>query len=206
MPTKEPLVGNMEKPLKNLDRYSVVLASNSPRRKQLLEQLGLNFTPRVIKDIDESYPEDMCADEIAAYISAKKAKAYRETMSDSELIITADTVVVCGDKVLGKPADADDACAMLKILSGRTHKVITGVTITTKDTINTFDSVTEVDFDALTDDEIGYYVNTYKPMDKAGAYGIQEWIGCAGVKGMRGSFYNVMGLPVQKLYKELSKI
>ena len=206
MPTKEPLVGNMEKPLKNLDRYSVVLASNSPRRKQLLEQLGLNFTTRVIKDIDESYPEDMCADEIAAYISAKKAKAYRETMSDSELIITADTVVVCGDKVLGKPADADDACAMLKILSGRTHKVITGVTITTKDTINTFDSVTEVDFDALTDDEIGYYVNTYKPMDKAGAYGIQEWIGCAGVKGMRGSFYNVMGLPVQKLYKELSKI
>lgn len=196
----------MEKPLKNLDRYSVVLASNSPRRKQLLEQLGLNFTTRVIKDIDESYPEDMCADEIAAYISAKKAKAYRETMSDSELIITADTVVVCGDKVLGKPADADDACAMLKILSGRTHKVITGVTIATKDTINTFDSVTEVDFDALTDDEIGYYVNTYKPMDKAGAYGIQEWIGCAGVKGMRGSFYNVMGLPVQKLYKELSKI
>ena len=148
----------------------------------------------------------MCADEIAAYISAKKAKAYRETMNDSELIITADTVVVCGDKVLGKPADADDACAMLKILSGRTHKVITGVTIATRDTINTFDSVTEVDFDALTDEEIDYYVNTYKPMDKAGAYGIQEWIGCAGVKGMRGSFYNVMGLPVQKLYKELSKI
>lgn len=200
------LIGSMEYPLKNLEKYNIVLASNSPRRKQLLEQLGLEFITRVIKDVDESYPQDMCADEIAAYISAKKATAYRSTMSEYELIITADTVVVCADKVLGKPVDADDACAMLKMLSGRTHKVITGVTIVTKDTTITFDSVTEVDFDTLTDEEINYYVNDYKPMDKAGAYGIQEWIGCAGVKGMRGSFYNVMGLPVQKLYKELSKI
>lgn len=202
----EHLVGNMVYPLSNLKKYKIVLASNSPRRKQLLEQLGLEFNTRVIKDIDETYPIDMYADDIAAYISAKKADTYRETMSDNELIITADTIVVCDDKVLGKPIDADDACAMLRMLSGRTHKVITGVTIVAKDLVKTFDCVTEVDFDILSEDEISFYVNEYKPMDKAGAYGIQEWIGCVGVKGMRGSFYNVMGLPVQKLYKELSEI
>ena len=200
------LVGSMEYPLNNLNRFEVVLASNSPRRKQLLEQLGMQFTTRVIGDIDESYPEDMPADEIAAFISSKKAAAYRETIGDNELVITADTVVVCGDKILGKPADGDDACRMLKMLSGGAHKVITGVTITTKDFMHTFDSVTEVFFDELTDAEIEYYVKEYKPMDKAGAYGIQEWIGCAGVTGIKGSYYNVMGLPVQKLYRELLKI
>ena len=200
------LVGSMEYPLNNLNRFEVVLASNSPRRKQLLEQLGMQFTTRVIGDIDESYPEDMPADEIAAFISSKKAAAYRETIGDNELVITADTVVVCGDKILGKPADGDDACRMLKMLSGGAHKVITGVTITTKDFMHTFDSVTEVFFDELTDAEIEYYVKEYKPMDKAGAYGIQEWIGCAGVNGIKGSYYNVMGLPVQKLYRELLKI
>ena len=196
----------MEHPLKNLDKYEVILASNSPRRKQLLEQLGVKFSTRVLKDIDESYPTDMPAEGIAEYISQKKAAAYREQITSNELIITADTVVVCGDKVLGKPVDADDACAMLKELSGRTHQVITGVTITTKDFTHSFRSITEVDFAPLTDQEIHYYVETYKPMDKAGAYGIQEWIGCVAVSGMHGSYYNVMGLPIFMLYQELKKI
>lgn len=193
----------MENPLKNLEKYNVVLASNSPRRKQLLEQLGVKFTTRVIGDIDESYPDDMPADEIAAFISSKKSAVYRSQIKDNELVITADTVVVCADSVLGKPKDADDACRMLSNLSGKSHKVITGVTIATVDMISTFSCVTEVEFDELTDAEIQYYVNQYRPMDKAGAYGIQEWIGCVGVKGMRGSYYNVMGLPVQRLYKVL---
>ena len=196
----------MENPLNNLEEYNVVLASNSPRRKQLLEQLGVKFTTRVINDIDESYPQDMPAEEIAGYISAKKARAYLETIIGNELIITADTIVVCGDKVLGKPKDAEDACRMLRCLSGKTHKVITGVTIVTSEVMRTFSCVTEVEFDALSDEEIGYYVNEYRPMDKAGAYGIQEWIGCVGVKEMRGSFYNVMGLPVQRLYKALKEM
>lgn len=196
----------MENPLNNLEKYNVVLASNSPRRKQLLEQLGVKFTTRVIKDIDESYPQDMPAEEIAGYISAKKARAYLETITGNELIITADTIVVCGDKVLGKPKDAEEACCMLRSLSGKTHKVITGVTIATSEVVRTFSCVTEVEFDALSDEEIGYYVNEYRPMDKAGAYGIQEWIGCVGVKEMRGSYYNVMGLPVQRLYKSLKEM
>lgn len=195
----------MEHPLKNLDRYNIILASNSPRRKQLLEQLGLNFVTRVMRDIDESYPEDMPADDIAEYISQKKAAAYREQMDDNELVITADTVVVCGDKVLGKPCDATHACEMLRDLSGRVHKVITGVTITTKNEVSSFRSVTEVEFAQLSDEEIAYYVEVYKPMDKAGAYGIQEWIGSVAVKGMHGSYYNVMGLPIHKLYQELKE-
>ena len=191
--------------LKNLDKYEVVLASNSPRRKQLLEQLGVRFTTRVINDIDESYPSGLDAVEIAEFISRKKAEAYRKTIGDNELVITADTVVVCGSEVLGKPHDEWDACRMLRELSGNTHKVVTGVTITTKALSKSFKSVTEVEFAELTEDEINYYVSTYKPMDKAGAYGIQEWIGCVGVTGIHGSFYNVMGLPIQKLYRELTQ-
>ena len=193
----------MESPLKNLERYKVVLASNSPRRKQLLEQLGVNFTTRVLKDVDESYPQDLPVEEIAEFISRKKAFAYCEQMADDELVITADTVVVCGDKVMGKPKDSAEACDMLRELSGRTHKVVTGVTITTKKLTESFSTVTEVDFAELTDEEITYYVETYKPLDKAGAYGIQEWIGCVGVSGMCGSYYNVMGLPIFRLYQEL---
>ncbi|MBQ7941850.1 MAG: septum formation protein Maf [Muribaculaceae bacterium] len=193
----------MVHPLKNIERYDVVLASNSPRRHRLLGQLGVNFAVRVLEGIDESYPDDLPVDEIAAYISRKKAAVYRETMGENELVITADTVVVCGNMVLGKPQNADDAYSMLRTLSGVTHKVITGVTITGKNVEKTFSSVTEVDFAELTDDEIAYYIDTFKPFDKAGAYGIQEWIGCIGVTGMRGSYYNVMGLPIQKLYREL---
>ena len=195
----------MESTLTNLDKYNIILASNSPRRRELLAMLGLSFKTRVMNDIDESYPLDMPADEIASFISKKKATAYSQSMSDNELIITADTVVVCGDEVLGKPADEDDACRMLRMLSGKAHKVITGVTITTKFLTESFSCVTEVDFDDLTDEEINYYVTTYRPFDKAGAYGIQEWIGAIGVTGMRGSYYNVMGLPVQRLYRTLLK-
>ena len=194
---------NMEYPLKNIEKYEVILASNSPRRRELLAMLGVKFTTRVLKDIDESFPHDLLTEDIAEYISRKKADAYRKQMNDNELIITADTVVVCDDEVLGKPKNADDACNMLRKQSGKTHKVVTGVTITTKDAVKSFRSVTEVDFADLTDNEISYYVETYKPFDKAGAYGIQEWIGGVGVSGMRGSYYNVMGLPVQKLYTVL---
>lgn len=196
----------MESPLKNLDCYKVVLASNSPRRKQLLEQLGVNFTTRVLSGIDESYPQDLPVEEIAEYISQKKATAYCEQMTEDELVITADTIVVCGNKVMGKPKDSEDACDMLRELSGKTHKVVTGVTITTKKLIKSFSAITEVDFAELTEEEIAYYVETYKPLDKAGAYGIQEWIGCVGVSGMKGSYYNVMGLPIFRLYQELKSL
>lgn len=196
----------MESPLKNLEKYRVVLASNSPRRRELLSMLGVRFTTRVLNDIDESYPTNLEVEEIASYISMKKADAYRKSMAEDELVITADTIVVSDDEVLGKPIDTSDACRMLRMLSGRTHKVITGVTITTKDYSETLKSVTEVDFARLTDNEIEYYVETYKPFDKAGAYGIQEWIGGIGVTGMRGSYYNVMGLPIQKLYSSLIKV
>lgn len=196
----------MESPLKNLERYKVVLASNSPRRKQLLEQLGVNFTTRVLSGIDESYPQDLPVEEIAEYISQKKATAYCEQMTEDELVITADTIVVCGNKVMGKPKDSEDACDMLRELSGKTHKVVTGVTITTKDKTISFSTITEVDFAELTEVEIAYYVETYKPLDKAGAYGIQEWIGCVGVSGMKGSYYNVMGLPIFRLYQELKNL
>ncbi len=192
--------------LNNLSDYNIVLASNSPRRRQLLEELGLTFSTRVLKGIDESYPSGLDAEDIAVYISKKKADAYRETIADNELVITADTVVVCGCTALGKPHDADEACRMLRELSGKVHKVVTGVTITTKTQVKSFKSVTDVEFAELTEDEIRYYVDVYKPLDKAGAYGIQEWIGYVGVKSINGSFYNVMGLPVQKLYRELSAI
>lgn len=195
----------MEHPLKGLERYKIVLASNSPRRRQLLEQLGVKFTIRVLNGIDESYPRGMVVEDIAEYISRKKAEAYRAGMGHDELIITADTVVVCGNDVLGKPKDDEDACRMLCELAGRTHKVVTGVTVATISVFESFKCVTEVDFATLTENEIRYYVETYKPFDKAGAYGIQEWIGCVGVTGMRGSYYNVMGLPIRMLYAKLKE-
>lgn len=200
------MVKYMEYPLKNIEQYKVILASNSPRRKQLLEQLGVNFVTRVLKDIDESYPEDLLAEDVAEYISRKKSAVYCEQMAENELIITADTVVVCGNEILGKPKNSIEASNMLHKLSGRTHKVVTGVTIATKEFSKSFSSITEVTFAELSDNEIDYYVEVYKPFDKAGAYGIQEWIGCVGVSGMNGSYYNVMGLPIFRLYQELKNI
>ncbi len=184
-------------------RWKIILASNSPRRKELLAGIDVNFEVRVLKNIDESYPSDLPTKEIAEYISKKKAAAYLETMADDELVITADTIVVLGDEVMGKPHDDADARRMLRELSGRTHQVITGVTLTTHERQHSFSVETDVTFKELSDEEIDYYVRTYQPMDKAGAYGIQEWIGHIGVTALKGSYFNVMGLPVQRIYEAL---
>ena len=183
--------------------YKVVLASNSPRRKELLCGLDILFEVRVLDNIDESYPETLPTNEIAGYISKKKADAYRQTMADDELIITADTIVVLGQEVMGKPKDDEEARRMLRELSGKTHQVITGVCLTTKDKQSNFSVETDVTFKTLSEEEIDYYVAHYRPLDKAGAYGIQEWIGHIGVTGLNGSYFNVMGLPVQRIYEAL---
>ena len=179
----------------------IILASNSPRRKELLAGLDLEFEVRVMKGIDESYPSDLPTAEIAEYISTKKASAY--VFADDELLITADTIVVLGDEVMGKPVDAQDACRMLRMLSGNTHQVITGVCLKTNSQERHFSVTTDVTFKELSDDEISYYVEHYKPFDKAGSYGIQEWIGYIGCTALHGSYFNVMGLPVQRIYSEL---
>ena len=183
-----------------------VLASNSPRRKELLAGLGLQFQVRVIDGIDESYPANLPASEVAQYIALKKADAYRASMAPDELIITADTVVIVGSDILGKPKDEADAVRMLREISGRTHQVTTGVCLTTATRQRSFSVTTDVTFKQLTDAEIHHYVSQYRPFDKAGAYGIQEWIGYIGVTGLNGSYYNVMGLPVQRIYTELQKM
>lgn len=184
----------------------IILASGSPRRKELLEGLGLRFEIRLMKDIDESYPDELSGEEIAKHIARQKAEAYRPTLSADELVITADTIVYLDGRVLGKPKDEDEAHQMLRDLSGKTHQVITGVTILTEQTIKTFASVSSVTFANLSDEEIDYYVTHFHPTDKAGAYGIQEWIGFVGVERIEGSYFNVMGLPVQRLYTELKKL
>ena len=186
-------------------KYKLILASNSPRRKELLAGLGVPFEVRVLQDIDEHYPENLPVNEVARYIAKEKADAYRRIVAPDELIITADTVVIVGDEILGKPVDEADAVRMLKLLSGRTHQVTTGVCLLTAEKERCFDVTTDVTFKALTDEEIHYYVDRYRPFDKAGAYGIQEWIGYIGVTGLNGSYYNVMGLPVQRIYQELTK-
>ena len=183
--------------------YHIILASNSPRRKELLAGIDVHFDVRVIPDIDESYPASLPTKDIAEYISRKKAAVYRQQISADELIITADTIVVLGSEVMGKPHDEADASRMLHELSGRTHQVITGVTLTTTDRQQSFSVETDVTFKSLTDEEINYYVERYKPFDKAGAYGIQEWIGHIGVTALKGSYFNVMGLPVQRIYEAL---
>lgn len=183
--------------------YHIILASNSPRRKELLAGLDLQFEVRVLDDIDESYPNDLPTQKIAEFISKKKADAYVQTIADDELVITADTVVILGDEVMGKPHGEADAKRMLGELSGRTHQVTTGVTLSTRERQMSFSVVTNVTFKQLSSDEIDYYVRTYHPMDKAGAYGIQEWIGYIGVTALEGSYFNVMGLPVQRIYEAL---
>ena len=185
--------------------YHIVLASNSPRRKELLGGLGIPFEVRVIPDIDESFPQDMPPSEIPCYIAHKKADAYRVAIKAGELIITADTVVILDNRIIEKPADRDDAIRMLHLLSGRTHEVITGVVMTSLEKQAGFSAHSTVDFAVLEDEEIIHYVDTCRPYDKAGAYGIQEWIGYIGVQGISGSFYNVMGLPIQRLYQELKQ-
>lgn len=192
-------------PLSNLSKYEILLASGSPRRRQLLEDLCIDFKLAQLIDVDESYPKDLDPLEVASYISKKKAGAYKNQIKSNQLIITADTVVVNDKEVLGKPSTREDAARMLGDLSGKKHKVITGVTITSAEKQSAFNVITEVEFAPLTKDEIDFYINKFSPLDKAGAYGIQEWIGCIGVKSIDGSFYNVMGLPLHKLYNELKK-
>ncbi|MBO4485988.1 MAG: septum formation protein Maf [Prevotella sp.] len=192
---KQHLVGN----------YHVILASNSPRRKELLGGLGIDFEVRTMKGIDERWPKELRGEDIPKFISHKKAEAYLPTLGADELLITADTIVYLDHQVLGKPADAADAKRMLHLLSGRTHEVITGVTIATREKQKTFAVTSLVTFAELTDEEIDYYVEQYRPFDKAGAYGIQEWIGYIGVTRLEGSYFNVMGLPVQRLYTELRR-
>lgn len=189
-----------------VNKYKVILASNSPRRKELLAGLGMPFEVRVMQDIDESYPDDLPVSEVALYIAGRKADAYRETLADDELVITADTVVIVGDEILGKPVDEADAVRMLKLLSGCAHQVTTGVCLLTRETERRFAVTTDVTFKQLTNDEIHYYITRYKPFDKAGAYGIQEWIGYIGVTGLHGSYYNVMGLPVQRIYEAIQAL
>ena len=179
----------------------IILSSNSPRRKELLAGLDIPFEVKVLSGIDESYPEGLGVEEIPQYIAMEKAAAY--DIAEDEIVITADTVVVLGDAILGKPVDESDAKNMLRALSGNTHRVVTGVCITSADKQRKFSVVSEVTFKVLSDTEIDYYVNRYLPFDKAGAYGIQEWIGYVGVTSLKGSYFNVMGLPVQRIYEEL---
>ncbi|UKK49426.1 Maf-like protein [Prevotella sp. E9-3] len=189
----------------NLKKYHIILASNSPRRRELLGGLGLEFEVKVLPNIQEDYPAELPASQIAQYIASEKADAYRSMMKDDDLLITADTVVIVDDEVLGKPADAADARRMLNKLSGRKHQVITGVCLVTLQERRCFSVSTDVSFKALQDEEINYYIEHYRPFDKAGAYGIQEWIGYVGVTGLEGSYFNVMGLPVQRIYSELQR-
>ena len=204
-------------------KYKIILASNSPRRRELLAGLDVNFEVKVLNGIDESYPDDLDAYQVAEFIAQKKAEAYRSLLDNEEsslvenLVLTADTVVVApaadeqNDQegkgiILGKPKTADDAVRMLKMLSGKTHHVVTGVCLTTKDEQRHFSVTTEVSFKELTDWEINYYISHYRPFDKAGAYGIREWIGYIGCTGLNGSYFNVMGLPVQRIYEEMLKM
>ena len=185
-------------------RLKIILASASPRRKELLAGLDLDFEVKVVKGVSESYPKTLRAEEVPQYISREKAAAYQ--VADDELLLTADPVVIVDNTILGKPHDADDARRMLRLISGRTHQVVTGVTLTTAKAQKTFGVSTDVTFRQLTDDEIDYYIAHYRPFDKAGAYGIQEWIGYVGVTSIHGSYYNVMGLPVQRIYQEIMEI
>ena len=191
--------------LDNLKKYRIILASNSPRRKELLAGLGVDYEVRTLPDVDESYPEKLQGADIPLFISKIKADAYKTLLQPDELMITADTIVWMDRMVLGKPRNRFGAIEMLRQLSGHTHQVFTGVTITTATRQHSFSVGTEVRFANLTDEEIVYYVDTYQPMDKAGAYGVQEWIGYIGVENIQGSYFNVMGLPVQRLYTELKK-
>lgn len=192
--------------LDNLSKYHLILASNSPRRKQLLASLGLSFEQQVLPDLDETYPAHLQAGDIAEYIARAKAQAYLSTLQENDLVLTADTIVYNEGKVYGKPQNREDACAMLAELSGKTHHVYTGVCLATTQWQRSFATDTKVSFATLSQDEIAYYVDTFQPYDKAGAYGIQEWIGYVAVENIEGSYFNVMGLPIQRIYQELKQL
>lgn len=187
----------------SLQGKRVLLASASPRRRELMAMLDIPFEIAPTIEVDESYPAELPAEEVPVYLSRLKADAYRKAMRPDDVIITADTVVILDGRVLGKPRDLDDARRMLAELSGRVHTVVTGVTITRAEGPTSFSAVTEVEFGELTPEEIDHYVTVYRPIDKAGAYGIQEWIGAIAIRSIRGSYYNVMGLPLHRLYQAL---
>ena len=185
-----------------LDKYRIILASRSPRRQQLLRDLGLRFEVVEI-DYDESFPENQTGEEAAICLAKGKSDSFRDILSDNEIVITADTIVWCNNKVLGKPVDYEDARRMIRELSGNTHEVITGVNLLSAKKEVSFSESTRVTFEELSDEEIDYYIKEFKPFDKAGAYGIQEWIGIAACSRIEGSYFNVVGLPVQRVYQEL---
>lgn len=187
-----------------LNKYRIILASSSPRRQQLLKQLGIEFDI-VIRDYDETYPPPLAGEEIAVYLAGVKAASFRNKLQNNEIVITADTIVWCNNRVLGKPSDADEARQIIRDLSGNTHEVITGVVLMSSFKEKSFSVSTKVTFAALSDEEINYYIENFRPYDKAGAYGIQEWIGIAGCNRIEGCYFNVVGLPVQRLYKELKE-
>ncbi|MCB9018402.1 MAG: septum formation protein Maf [Prevotellaceae bacterium] len=188
-----------------LEKYHIILASNSPRRHELLKGLGLDFEVRTIAGLDESYPKSLQGEEIPLFLAKKKGAAYTSLLNDKTMIITADTIVWHENRVLGKPKDRETALEMLRSMSGKTHKVFTGVCIKTILKEVTFVASSDVTFSTLAEEDIEFYVDKYGPFDKAGAYGVQEWIGYVGVEHINGSFYNIMGLPVQRLYTELKK-
>lgn len=190
----------------NIRKYRVILGSGSPRRKELLAMLDIDFEVRSAGDVDESYPADLPAKEVPLYLARKKSNAFLSGLRENELVITADTVVISDNNVLGKPADTEEAFRMLKMLSGRKHAVVTGITVATREIQISDTAITEVEFAPLSDETIKEYIGRYRPMDKAGAYGIQEWIGAVAVKGIDGSFYNVMGLPLHLLTTLLLRI
>ncbi|MPM39898.1 Septum formation protein Maf [bioreactor metagenome] len=186
-----------------MNNYHLILASNSPRRKELLSGIDIEYEIRTLPDIEEEYTNDIPLENVAEFLAGKKAAAYLSLIKEDELLITADTVVLLNDKIYGKPVDNADARQMLRDLSGRTHRVITGVCLTTTKKQVAFSDTARVTFAELTDEEIGYYVEKYRPLDKAGAYGVQEWIGYVAVKHIEGSYFNVMGLPIHRVYEEL---
>lgn len=189
----------------DLGTYRLVLASKSPRRQELLKALGFSFELRT-KEVDESFPDHLRGAEIAEYLAAIKASAFLSDLAEDEILVTADTIVCLDDCVFNKPADADEAFAMIKALSGRAHEVITGVSVSTTNTQEVFHDTTRVHFAELDDAEIRYYIETFRPYDKAGAYGIQEWIGYMGIDAIEGSFYNVVGFPTRKFYATLKTL
>jgi septum formation protein len=186
----------------DLNRFRIILASKSPRRQQLLSELGLRFDI-VIREYNETYPDRLSGEEIAMFVAHEKALLFKNEISDNEIVITADTIVWCNDKVLGKPLDYEDAKRIIKEISGNTHEVITGVCLYSLLKEKLFSVSTKVTFEALSDEEICFYIDKYHPYDKAGAYGIQEWIGIIACSHIEGSYFNVVGLPVQRLYNEL---
>lgn len=188
-----------------IKHYSILLASASPRRQMLFSELDLKFTVPSLLDIEEDFPIELPKRDVAAFLAQKKAQAYLPSLPSDAILITADTVVICDDKVLGKPASLAEAKEMLSLLSGREHDVITGVSLVHRNIMRVFSVDTKVKFRDLSLDEINYYVEKYQPLDKAGAYGIQEWIGYVGVESIDGSYFNVMGLPVHQLYRELEE-